>query len=112
MKSRIRNSAIALGWFLGVVLLFFPQARAWAQTVVSTVTVGGRPDAMSVNPITNKVYVAVCPNPFKAAGSVAVIDGATNTITTITPALCPVAVAVNPTTDKVYVADIGTTQGF
>jgi len=112
MKSRVRNSAIELRWFLGVVLLFFPQARAWAQAVVSTVTVGARPHAVSVDPVTNKVYVAVCPNFFQASGSVAVIDGATNAITTITAARCPVAVAVNPTTDKIYVADIGTTQGF
>ena len=60
MKPRIPNSAIELRWFLGVVLLFFPQARACAQSVVATVPVG-RPSArMSVNPITNKIYVAVC----------------------------------------------------
>jgi DNA-binding beta-propeller fold protein YncE len=109
MKSWVQNG---LHWFCGALLLFFPLARTWAQAVVSTITVDTIPRAVSVNPVTNMVYVAVCPSLHGITGTVAVIDGATNAVTTITAGLCPFAVAVNPTTDRIYIANIGSTQGF
>jgi len=56
-----------------------------------------------VNPVTDKIYAIG-----GGVGTVAVIDGTTNTITATVPAgTNPVAVAVNPVTNKIYVANQG-----
>jgi YVTN family beta-propeller protein len=56
---------------------------------------------VAVNPVTDQVYVANV-----GSNTVAVIDGATNTVTnTVSVGTTPDAVAVNPVTDKVYVAN-------
>jgi YVTN family beta-propeller protein len=58
------------------------------------------PQAVAVNPVTNKVYVA------NGGGvNVTVIDGATNTTTPVSTGGFPVAVAVNSATNKIYVAN-------
>ena len=49
-----------------------------AQTVTTTVSVGTIPQAVAVNPVTNKIYVAN-----GGSNSVTVIDGATGSTTTI-----------------------------
>jgi YVTN family beta-propeller protein len=56
---------------------------------------------VAVNPVNNKVYVAN-----SVAGTVTVIDGATNGTTTVTADSESYAVAVNPVTNKVYVTNI------
>jgi YVTN family beta-propeller protein len=71
-----------------------------AQTVTATVFSPGNPIAVSVNPVTNKIYVAG-PN----GASVTVINGADNSTATV---LLPTgngvnAMAVNPVTNKLYV---------
>ena len=78
-----------------------------AQTVVTPVTVGTTPNAVGVNPTTNKVYVANM-----GSGTVSVIDGATNGVTPIVigPFDYPGPVAVNPTTNKIYVANTGSSS--
>ena len=66
--------------------------------VGSPIGLGNTPDALAVNPVTNKIYVA--------NGSVlTVIDGASNTIRTTTqlPLNGLTAVAVNPVTNFIYV---------
>lgn len=78
---------------------------------VASIPLGTRPFDVAVNPVTNRVYATNDGQP----PSVAVIDGATNTVlTTITlPSLPPPApgvtptpfVAVNPLTNTVYVTD-------
>ena len=72
---------------------------ALGQTVTATISAGTNPQAVAVNPITNKIYVA---NPYSA--NLTVIDGATNSTTTVTAGTSPLAVAVNPVTNKIYVA--------
>jgi YVTN family beta-propeller protein len=56
------------------------------------------PNAVAVNPVTNKIYVGN----FESE-NVTVIDGATNSTTTVgTGACCNWAVTVNPVTNKIY----------
>jgi YVTN family beta-propeller protein len=77
-----------------------------ATNSTTTVGAGGYPNAVAVNPVTNKIYVAIGSD----SGTVTVIDGATNSTTTLTDpnAIGPTAVAVNPVTNKIYVANQGT----
>jgi YVTN family beta-propeller protein len=58
-----------------------------------------------VNPVTNKIYV-----PNFGAGTVTVIDGATNTTTTVAAGTNPASVAVDPVTNRVYVANNGSSN--
>ena len=67
-----------------------------------------------VNPVTNKIYVAnSCGNGPSApafcntAGTVTVIDGATNNTLTVAAGNFPFGIALNPVTNKVY----GTNDG-
>jgi YVTN family beta-propeller protein len=62
--------------------------------------VGAQPVSATVNPITNKLYVAN-----QLGDSVTVIDGATNIATTVSVGSQPVAIAVNSLTNKIYVAN-------
>jgi DNA-binding beta-propeller fold protein YncE len=59
------------------------------------------PQAVAVNPVTNKIYVA------NWSSNITVIDGATNSITTLSDpnAGDPIAVAMNSVTNKIYVAN-------
>ena len=93
---------------LGLSLLTSLAARGQAvippgPTVTATVAAGTNPQAVAVNPVTNKIYVA------NGGNSVTVIDGATNATTTVTDpnASSPYAVAVNPVTNQIYVANNG-----
>jgi YVTN family beta-propeller protein len=71
-----------------------------SDTVTATVATGTNPDALAVNPVTNMIYVAN-----SSAGSVTIIDGATNQATNLAVGSAPQAVAVNPVTNAVYVAN-------
>jgi DNA-binding beta-propeller fold protein YncE len=72
-----------------------------------SVNVGYLPDAVAVNPVTNKIYVANwCGDDSSCGwGSVTVIDGATRATTTVTVGSAPTAVAVNSVTNKIYVVN-------
>jgi YVTN family beta-propeller protein len=63
------------------------------------VAAGTYPALVTVNPVTNKIYVAN-----QRSRSVTVIDGATLATTQVAADTDPSAVAVNPATDKIYVA--------
>jgi len=81
-----------------------------ATNSITSVFAGNGAIAVAVNPVTNKIYVAVrvfCET--CGSGSVTVIDGATNSTTTVTDpnAVGPLAVAVNPPTNKIYVGNPG-----
>jgi DNA-binding beta-propeller fold protein YncE len=65
--------------------------------------VGNRPLSISVNPITNKIYVIIPGDP----GSVTVIDGATYATTSLPIGSYPIRMAINTATNKVYVTTIG-----
>ena len=69
---------------------------ASADWVTATVAAGYGPNAVAVNPVTNKIYVANY-----VSDNVTVIDGATNGTTTVGVGTSPVAVAVNPVTNKI-----------
>ncbi len=71
-----------------------------AQTVTTTLTAGTAPNAVAVNPVTNKIYVAN-----GSSNNVTVIDGATNALTTLAAGTGPRAVAINPVTNKIYVVN-------
>ncbi len=53
---------------------------------------------MTVDPVANKVYVAV-----SSQNELAIIDGATNSISTLQVGEYPQAIAVNPVTNRIYV---------
>jgi YVTN family beta-propeller protein len=65
---------------------------------------GGGPsafaDAVAVNPVTNKVYIADT-----GTGTVTVLDGVTGATSTINTGGTPNAIAVNPVTNKIYVTN-------
>src|SRR5271154_1551158 len=80
-------------------------ATAQAQIPPQTVFAGQFPNAVAVNPVTNKIYIAN-----SGSNNVTVVDGASNTFTTISdtpPPTTPVAIAVNSLTNMVYVANSG-----
>src|SRR5260370_3514295 len=94
-------------WFASVLLqatvvavLALVAAPAHGQTVSATVSVGKTPDAVAINPVTNRIYIAN-----QGSNNVTVIDGASNTAITVSVGSRPIAVAVNPATNKVYVAN-------
>ena len=98
-----RTPSLSRAWILavvcGLVLAFAPQLGA--QTVTATIPVGNVPQAVALNPVTNKIYVANF-----VSNTVTVIDGATNTVTaTIPVGTSPSGVAVESQTNFIYVAN-------
>src|ERR1019366_5259012 len=88
----------------------FISSSVHAQNAIATVSTGTQPNAVAVNPVTNKIYVANKGIGLSGIGcSLTVIDGATNTPTTIASGILPLALAVNPVTNKIYVANNGDT---
>jgi YVTN family beta-propeller protein len=80
-----------------------PASAAGGYTVTATIPVGSGPLGVAVDPAAGTVYVAN-----SGAGTVSVIDEATNAVTaTITVGSDPDAVAVNSTAGTVYVTDGG-----
>jgi DNA-binding beta-propeller fold protein YncE len=92
-------------------MTLFSAASTWGQTVVATVATKDEPFAVAVNSATNKIYVAAG-NSWTQVGTIAVIDGATNSTTTVKAGIRPYALAVNPTTNKTYVANRGCAGPF
>lgn len=79
-----------------LVLLTVTSLRA--DSVLTTITVGGEPTGIAANPLTNKIYVAI-----DALGQVAVINGRTQQVTTrLDVGRNAIAVAVNPFTNRIY----------
>jgi YVTN family beta-propeller protein len=83
-----------------VLLLIFASLGARAQTVVATIDAGTHPQAVAVNPLTNKIYVANM-----NSQDITVIDGTSKMTTTLPGGSGPGAVAVNPRTNRIYVAN-------
>ena len=70
-------------------------------TVVAKIGVGTSPQAIAVNPVTNRIYVAN-----EDSDNVSVIDGATATVmATITVGDQPAGVGVNTTTNRIFVSN-------
>jgi|HubBroStandDraft_6_1064221.scaffolds.fasta_scaffold12245_2 DNA-binding beta-propeller fold protein YncE len=90
------------GFGLALCLTVLSTMPGRAQTVGATVPAGGSPQAVAVNTVTNKTYVANY-----LSGNITAIDGSTNSTTTVPAGLRPVAVAVNEATNRIYVANHG-----
>ena len=73
-----------------------------ATNNTTTVAAGSEPQAVAVNPDTNRIYVANY-----NADNVTVIQGATNTTSTVAAGTRPQAVAANPVTGRICVANYG-----
>ncbi|MFI5117102.1 MAG: hypothetical protein ACHP8B_10445 [Terriglobales bacterium] len=79
-----------------------------ATNNTTTVNVGVWPNAVAVDSVTNKIYVAnECGNDpnCKSAGTVSVIDGATNNTVPVAVGDEPLYLAVNATTDRIYASN-------
>jgi YVTN family beta-propeller protein len=71
-------------------------------TATATVAVGTDPFGLSLNPVTNKIYVTNSTD-----GTVTVIDGATSAASSVVSVgNTPRDLAVNPTTNQVYVSNL------
>jgi YVTN family beta-propeller protein len=115
----LQNSVIRVGrWFASknttllsaalVILLLATSGIAQAQApatvaTLATVSTGTHPQALAVNPVTKKVYVANY-----GTNNVSVFDGMSNSVTaTVAAGISPTAIAVNVNTNKIYVANFG-----
>jgi len=73
----------------------------FAQRVTATLATNlSFPDAIGINSLTNKTYIAD-----GNLNTVTVIDGASNQLTTVAVGNTPLALGVNPVTNKIYVAN-------
>jgi YVTN family beta-propeller protein len=94
LRQPIQISLLTLSFALVAV-------PAHAQSLIDTVNVGSQPNAVAVNPATNKIFVTN-----GQSGTVTIIDGLTDNVSgPITVGANPIAVAVNPATNKAYVAN-------
>ena len=102
------TSSTRLSWTL-TPLLFALAVSTFGQVVTATVPTGMQPFGIAVNQVTNKAYVSnlTCSGtpPCPSAGTVTVIDGATNNTAAVNVGVYPYAVAVNSATDKIYVVN-------
>jgi YVTN family beta-propeller protein len=101
-KAARSQTLVSASVVLSLSSLFVLTPPADAQTVTQQVPVGVSPQAIAVNPVTNKIYVANT-----GSSTVTVIDGATGNPTFLGVGEGPVAVAINTATNKIYVADSG-----
>src|SRR5215469_13345574 len=76
-KGFLFNTAVSLA-FIGCAIVLAATTSAAAQQITTTLSVGSGPDALAVNPVTNKVYVAS-----KGSNTVTVVDGASNATTSV-----------------------------
>ncbi len=103
-KSRRSRPVEALQKIFVFVLLisafFSAQQSSFADTSLNPIEAGTNPQAVAVNPVTNKIYVVN----FRSH-NVTVIDGASGTTKTVGVGTFPSDIAVNPVTNKIYVTN-------
>ena len=99
-KGWLRSGAILCAVLFLTLFCWTGGQFVKADTVSGTVPAGSGPNAVAVNPVTNKIYVAN-----QGSNNVTVIDGTNNSTTTVAVGSTPVAVAVNSVTNKIYVAN-------
>ena len=94
-------------WLFIVLILLTAGVPAGAQVVTATLPTGVDPWDIAVNTFTNKAYVVNKCNPSvcQAAGTITVVDGATNGTSSVNVGYVPYAVALNSTTNKIYVVN-------
>jgi YVTN family beta-propeller protein len=90
--------------YTGTVTVIDTTATPVSKTITG---LGSFPNAIAVNPKTNKIYSAnFTGNGAASTGNVTVIDGSTDTVaTTITVGSNPAGIAVNPNNNRIYVTD-------
>lgn len=102
------TSSARLSWTL-ILFLFTLAVPTFGQVVTATLPTGMQPFGIAVNQVTNKIYVSnlTCSQtpPCPSAGTVTVIDGATNNTAAVNVGVYPLAVAVNSATNKIYVVN-------
>jgi YVTN family beta-propeller protein len=89
-------------FFVSGLILFGLASQVRADWATATLSAGTNPNAVAVNPATNKIYVANY-----NSSNVTVIDGATCATATVTAGTNPCAVAVNPVSNMIYIANWG-----
>src|SRR5437764_3169342 len=101
MKSPVKEPASRNGAFVWASL--FLTLFCWkggqsvkADTSIGNVAAGTQPNAVAVNPVTNKIYVANY-----LSNNVTVIDGTNNSTSTVAAGTKPCAVGVHPVTNKI-----------
>ena len=95
----MRATRWSLAGILCCILSVF-SSYCFAQTLIDTIQVGGRPAPGAINVSTNKIYV-----PDVYGNTVAVIDGISDQVITVQVGAAPAAAAVNSSTNKIYVAN-------
>src|SRR5580698_6391246 len=89
------TSSARLSWTL-ILLLFALAVPTFGQVVTATLPTGMQPFGIAVDQVTNKIYVSnlTCSQtpPCPSAGTVTVIDGATNTTAAVNVGVYPYAV--------------------
>jgi YVTN family beta-propeller protein len=86
-----------LGIFTASIDVMVPSVRT------ASIPAGTNPYGVETNPTTNRIYVSSF-----NAGTVSVIDGATETVTgTVTVGVGPMGLAVNSVTNRIYVPNNG-----
>src|SRR5579863_9209900 len=103
LDTKMRAAKCRWIWRLWVALLLAWPNLACAQivvmknpgaNVVEVVKTGKSPSSVTVNPVSNKIYVAN-----RASSDITVIDGETNAATTVKVGFDPRAIAVNEVTN-------------
>jgi YVTN family beta-propeller protein len=84
---------------LALIALSIPAGTVSAQSVIATVPAANG-EAVAVNPVTNKIYVANA-----SANRVTVVDGVTHATTNVAVGRNPQYVAVNTAANKIYVSN-------
>jgi YVTN family beta-propeller protein len=113
MSTKMRNLIIGLIMLIACTFLLMRnfsaaaggQVLAPVNTSQGNISVGTRPIAVAVNPVTNKIYIAN-----QGSATVTVIDGSNNTTAVVAVGSSPLAVAVNPVTNKIYVVNHGSSN--
>lgn len=108
-EHNMPTSSARLSWTL-ILLLFALGAPTFGQVVTATLPTGVQPFGIAVNQTTNKIYISnlTCSStpPCPSAGTVTVVDGATNNTASVNVGVYPIAVAVNASAaNKIYVAN-------
>ena len=89
-------------WVVALLTAFCFSTDVFSQQVIATIAVGQQPIYVATDPKTNRIYVSN-----QAAGTVSVIDGATNRVlATVRVGRYPNGIAVNSKTNTIYVANL------
>src|SRR5882757_7479362 len=105
-SCRTMGGRFTLALAILIALPLAPATNVHSQVILNSVMVGSSSGtqwvSVSLNPVTNKLYVANTSD-----GTVSIVNLATNNVTTVKVGTAPGAVAVNVVLNKAYVANYG-----